>query len=143
MTIDKARIAFLYAVFAAIAIAANLLTQVIVISLYSGQFSIALSILLGTIVGLPVKYVLDKKFIFNFATRNFAHDSKVFSLYVLMAIFTTLLFWGTEALFQILFNNESMRLLGGAIGLIVGYFLKYQLDKKFVFVDHSQGITND
>jgi putative flippase GtrA len=99
--------------------------------------------LLGTAVGLPVKYVLDKKFIFHFTTHNFAHDSKVFSLYVLMAIFTTLLFWGTEALFQILFNNETMRLLGGAIGLIAGYFLKYLLDKKFVFTTHSQGVNND
>jgi putative flippase GtrA len=143
MTIEKAKIIILYAVFAAIAIASNLLTQIIVISLYSGQFSIALSILLGTAVGLPVKYVLDKKFIFNFTTLNFAHNSKVFILYVLMAIFTTMLFWGTEALFQILFNNETMRLLGGAIGLIAGYVMKYQLDKKFVFTTHSQGVIND
>lgn len=139
----KTQVVFLYSFFAAIAIAANLVTQILVIYFYSGEFSITLSILLGTAVGLPVKYVLDKRYIFNFSTINFAHNSKVFGLYVLMAIFTTLLFWGTEALFQILFNNETMRLLGGAIGLIAGYFLKFQLDKKFVFISHTQGVNND
>jgi hypothetical protein len=34
---------------------------------------------------------------------------------------------------QVLFNSETARLAGGALGLTLGYIAKYQLDKRFVF----------
>lgn len=94
---------------------------------------IAASILAGTAVGLPIKYVLDKKYIFRFTAQNVLHDTRLFVLYSVMAVVTTAIFWGTELLFQIAFGTEALRLTGGAIGLVVGYLIKYQLDKRFVF----------
>ena len=133
MTKSKVHIAALYALFAGIATGANLIAQVLVTQNYDGQFDIMISIIVGTLVGLPVKYVLDKKFIFAFTADNIAHDSKLFVLYSLMAVVTTLIFWGTELAFQWIFGTELLRLTGGAIGLVIGYFIKYQLDKKYVF----------
>lgn len=129
----RTKIAVLYTLFAAVSTVANLGTQALVTKLYEGNFSIAISIVLGTAVGLPVKYVLDKLFIFKFRADNIAHDSKLFVLYSLLAIVTTAIFWGTEVLFQVWFGTEFLRLVGGALGLIIGYTVKYQLDKKYVF----------
>lgn len=129
----RMKIALLYSVFATLALLANLGSQAAFLRLYEGEFAITISVLVGTAVGLPIKYVLDKKYIFNFTANNLFHDSRIFVLYVLMAVVTTSIFWGAEALFQLWFQNEGMRLLGGAVGLIIGYLVKYQLDKKYVF----------
>lgn len=130
---SRMKIVVLYSLFAATALVANLGSQAAFLRLYDGTFAIALSVFVGTAVGLPIKYVLDKKFIFNFTANDLLHDSRVFILYGLMALVTTAIFWATEALFQLWFQTEPMRLLGGAIGLIFGYLVKYQLDKKYVF----------
>jgi putative flippase GtrA len=128
----------LYALFAAIAIATNIGTQDIVTRLYHGPFDMTLSMLFGTGVGLAVKYLLDKRFIFRFKARDLAHDGQTFILYSCMGIFTTLIFWGAEFLFDHLFQTKELRYLGGIIGLAIGYLTKYYLDKKFVFTErHS------
>lgn len=129
----KLRIVFLYSLFAAIALVSNLLSQALFVRYYQGFFAIEISVVIGTAVGLPIKYVLDKKYIFVFKADNVLHDSKLFIFYAAMALLTTSIFWGTEALFQYLFQNETMRLLGGGFGLVIGYLIKYQLDKKYVF----------
>jgi len=128
------RIVVLYSAFAALATAANLGTQAAFLSLYDGWRAVELSILAGTIVGLPLKYVLEKRYVFSFRSRDLAHDGRLFFVYSLMGVFTTCLFWGIEYLFHWLFNTDAMRYLGGAIGLAVGYVIKYHLDKRFVFV---------
>jgi putative flippase GtrA len=127
-------IALLYAVFAAISTGANIGCQALVVWGYSGPSAVPLSILAGTAVGLPIKYVLEKRYIFRFSAANLTHDSKLFVLYSLMGILTTALFWGIEFAFHQAFNSDAMRYLGGLIGLTLGYLLKYQLDKRFVFV---------
>lgn len=130
----SARIVLLYALFATIATGANLASQAIITALYRGQYNIALSIVVGTIVGLPIKYLLDKKYIFGFRTANLVHDGKLFVVYGSTAVVTTAVFWGAEYLFQFLFGGDIMRLVGGAIGLVAGYLIKYRLDKRFVFI---------
>lgn len=130
---SRMKIVVLYSLFAATALVANLGTQALFLRSYDGYYAIAASVVLGTAVGLPIKYILDKKYIFKFTANDLLHDSRVFILYVLMALVTTAIFWVTEALFQLWFQTEPMRLLGGAIGLIIGYLVKYQLDKKYVF----------
>ncbi len=87
----------------------------------------------GTGVGLVVKYILDKRYIFRFRARNVVHDSRVFLLYALMGLATTAIFWGFEFGFHHIFASKEMRYLGGVIGLAIGYLTKYQLDKRFVF----------
>jgi putative flippase GtrA len=54
-------------------------------------------------------------------------------MYVFFGIFTTLLFWGIEYLFHAAFRSDAMRYLGGAAGLALGSYIKYHLDKRFVF----------
>jgi hypothetical protein len=31
--------------------------------------------------------------------------------------------------------------MGGVLGLSIGYYIKYQLDKRFVFVDKSEKVV--
>lgn len=129
-----ARIGLLYAGFAALATLANLGAQALVVWAYRDAYVIEVSILAGTAVGLLLKYILDKRHIFTFQADNLRHDSKLFALYSLMGVFTTALFWGVEYAFHWLFGTDAMRYLGGAIGLALGYVIKFQLDKRYVFV---------
>jgi hypothetical protein len=116
-----------------IATAANIGAQDIVIRSYRGAFSISASVALGTGVGLIVKYLLDKRYIFRFKPRNALDDGYTFTLYVLMGVVTTVIFWSFEAGFQYAFHTKELRYLGGVIGLVVGYVAKYRLDKRYVF----------
>ena len=123
----------MYALVSALAISANILTQAVVIWIYSGVYAVELSMLAGTAAGLPIKYVLEKKYVFYFKSKNLGHDTKLFILYGLMGVFTTAIFWGVELTFHCFFGTDTMRYLGGAIGLTVGSYFKYHLDKRFVF----------
>lgn len=129
---------FLYAAFAVISIAANLLTQAGVFSLgligrYPNGWVLSGALVAGTAVGLLVKYGLDKKFIFQDTSAGVAAHSRKFMLYSGMGIATTLIFWLTEALFAHLFHSQAMIYVGGVLGLSVGYIVKYNLDRRFVF----------
>ena len=59
------QLVLLYVFFALIATAANIGAQDGFVRLYSGSMSVELSVLIGTGVGLVVKYVLDKRYIFG------------------------------------------------------------------------------
>ncbi len=122
-----------YAIFAVIAIVSNLATQRAVFSIIEGPYVIVAALILGTAVGLVIKYVLDKKWIFGDPSSGVAAHSRKFGLYTLMGVATTLIFWGTETAFWLIWQNEAMRELGAVLGLGVGYITKYQLDKRFVF----------
>lgn len=127
------KVAITYLIFAVIATAANILSQEVSLHIYTGVYPLFVSILCGTAVGLVIKYYLDKRYIFSFEAKSFSHDSKTFFLYSFMSVFTTFVFWGFEFSFDYLFQDKMMRYLGGAIGLAIGYLIKYQLDKRFVF----------
>jgi putative flippase GtrA len=127
------KLAINYAIFAQIATAANIGAQDLVIRTYSGTFDILASVVVGTGVGLVVKYILDKRYIFRFRARSVTHDTQTFALYTVMGLVTTVIFWGFEFGFQYIFETKEMRYLGGIIGLAIGYLTKYQLDKRYVF----------
>lgn len=129
------KLALNYTIFAIIATIANIGSQDLFLRAYSGGFAIVLSVLVGTAVGLLVKYWLDKRYIFGFRTSGVAEDSWLFTLYTAMGVLTTAVFWGFEFAFHFLFATDLMRYLGGALGLAIGYLMKYHLDKRFVFVD--------
>lgn len=122
-----------YSLFALISTIANIGSQDIVTRLYSGVYSVSLSVLVGTAIGLLVKYILDKKYIFRFQIKNFSHETQTFVLYAIVGVVTTGVFWGLEFLFDVIFQVKKMRYLGGILGLTIGYAVKYFLDKKFVF----------
>jgi putative flippase GtrA len=127
------KLALTYALLAMIATATNIGAQDLTVRLYSGAYAVLLSVAVGTGVGLIVKYVLDKRYIFRFRAKNVAHDSRTFVLYSLMGLATTVIFWGFEFGFNAVFQTKEMRYLGGIIGLAIGYLTKYHLDKRFVF----------
>jgi putative flippase GtrA len=125
----------LYIAFAVIATAANLLTQRIVLSVNDGVVGFAVAVFTGTLIGLVIKYGLDKRWIFKDLTTGAAANSKKFALYTAMGLVTTAIFWITETAFWLNWQTEAMRELGAVIGLMIGYTVKYQLDRRFVFVD--------
>ena len=127
------RLAVVYTLLALIATAANLLAQAVAVRLWFGPWPVEVSMLVGTGVGLVLKYVLDKIYIFRFTAESAAHDVQTFVLYAGMGVVTTLIFWGFEFAFYRAFDDKSLRYLGGAIGLAIGYWAKYRLDKRFVF----------
>ena len=129
----RSRLVAWYAFFAAISIAANLGSQKIAFWLYQGRFAVPLSVCVGTAVGLIVKYLLDKAWIFRYPHRSVAHGIQTFTLYVVMGLGTTAIFWAVEFGADAIFHSEPARLAGGAIGLTLGYIAKYHLDKRFVF----------
>lgn len=127
------KLAINYAIFALIATAANISAQDLLIRAYSGEFSVIASVTLGTGVGLVVKYILDKRYIFRFQARSVGHDTRIFALYTVMGMTTTMIFWGFEFGFHHVFETKEMRYLGGVLGLAIGYLAKYHLDKRYVF----------
>ena len=115
----------------------NIGSQMLSIWVYEGPFSVEISILFGTVMGLPLRYFLEKRYIFNFTSKNLVHDGKLFIFYSAMGVITTLIFWGTEYAFHLIYDTDFMRYLGGVLGLSIGFYVKYQLDKKYVFVNSS------
>lgn len=131
--LSSGRLAINYTVFALIATAANIGAQDLIVHIYSGAFDILASVMVGTGVGLIVKYILDKRYIFHFKAQSLAHDTRTFTLYTIMGLATTAFFWGVEFGFHHIFESREMRYLGGVIGLAIGYLIKYHLDKHYVF----------
>ena len=128
-----------YIIFAIISTIFNLSFQWLSFFVHQGFLALYLAMFMGTLAGLIVKYVLDKKFIFYHEVKDKKDDAKKFALYSLMGVFTTVIFWGTEIMFDMFLENDNAKYLGAIIGLSIGYVIKYFLDKKFVFV-HKEGV---
>lgn len=128
---------FKYALFAVIAMLANIGTQYVGLLVYSGEFALYLAIVFGTAVGLLVKYALDKKYIFYYFSKGVKDDFKKFVLYSIMGIATTLIFWGFELGFDAVFKIDSAKYIGAVIGLTIGCVIKFNLDKRFVFIKNE------
>jgi len=122
-----------YALFAVAATVLNLGLQSVVLQMVSSPIALYLALLVGTAGGISLKYVLDCRYIFSVARRGARASMVTFVLYTLMGGVTTAIFWGVELLFTTLSGGECAAYLGGAVGLTLGYAVKYQLDKKFVF----------
>ncbi len=103
-------------------------------SLLGHRYDLELAMLSGTAVGLLFKYVMDKRYIFAFETEDVLHEGRTMLLYGLMGVFTTLEFWVVELLFNHFLAFAGARYVGACLGLALGYWLKYQLDQRFVFV---------
>ena len=58
-----------------------------------------------------------------------------------MGVFTTAIYWGVEYAFHLIFATDTMRYVGGVIGLAIGFYVKYQLDKKYVFVSGDKEVA--
>jgi putative flippase GtrA len=127
-------LAIRYALFAALATLANIASQALSLQLLAGRHELWLAMGVGTGVGLVTKYLLDKRWIFAYVTEDIGEDFRKFSLYTLMGVATTALFWATELAFHHVLQADWAKYLGAVLGLGLGYLAKYQLDKRFVFV---------
>lgn len=126
-------LALRYAAFAVLATIANLATQRLVIGAIPGAAGFGLAVVAGTAVGLVLKYLCDKRWIFRDHTRGLAHHGRTFGLYTMTGLVTTAIFWGTETAFWLVWQTREMRELGAVIGLAIGYVLKFLLDRHIVF----------
>lgn len=132
------RLVLRYAAFAAAATLLNLGVQWLSFLVYDGPLALYLAMTAGTGSGLIFKFLLDRKWIFFQKPESAAKGLRRFFMYTLMGVATTVLFWGTEILFDALLPHAWARYLGGAIGLVLGYTAKFFLDRRFVF-DVGQG----
>lgn len=128
----------LYALFAAVATLVNLASQWVTLNAaatlgFAWWARLVPALIVGTGAGLIVKYVLDKRHIFKDRSRGVSAHARRFSLYTMMGLFTTAIFWATELLFALFDPTGNLIYLGGAIGLAIGYATKYYLDRRYVF----------
>ena len=130
-----AGLALRYTLFAVIATLANLGMQRLVLTAGDSGAVFTAAIGAGTLVGLVVKYVLDKRWIFYDSSTSLRAHGRKFALYTAMGIVTTCIFWGSETAFWLIWGTDTMRELGAILGLMVGYVTKYILDRRFVFTD--------
>ncbi|PVH30133.1 GtrA family protein [Pararhodobacter oceanensis] len=130
---SRASLVFRYSVFAVIATLANLGAQRLVLMLGETRAWFALAMITGTALGLAVKYALDKRWIFADMSTGLRAHSRKFSLYSAMGLVTTAIFWASETVFWVVGQTHSAREIGAVLGLAVGYVVKYQLDRRFVF----------
>ncbi|MEX2131690.1 MAG: GtrA family protein [Pseudohongiellaceae bacterium] len=131
-------LALLYGFFAAISILINILGQELSLQIYSASYALPIAVAVGTLTGLISKYLLDKRYIFKYRSLHIADDIRTFSAYTLTGAGTTLLFWAFEFGFEFLFATRMARYTGAVIGLTLGYLIKYQLDKRLVFIRPGQ-----
>lgn len=127
------KLAVKYIIFAVIATLVNISFQWLSLKIYDLRFSLYVAMFVGTIAGLAVKYVLDKKYIFYHKTETKTEDAKKFLIYSFMGVFTTVIFWGTELAFNSIWQHPVSKYAGAVAGLSIGYITKYRLDKRFVF----------
>ena len=123
-----------YAAFALIATLANLTTQRLVLAGEDGALFFGLALAAGTLVGLVIKYLLDKRWIFRDLESGLKTHRRKFTLYAMMGLLTTGIFWGVETIFWLVWRTDLMRETGAILGLTIGYVVKYRLDQRFVFV---------
>lgn len=128
----------LYSGFAAVATCVNLITQAVLTEVYRGPLAYFVALVSGTLAGLIVKYILDKRYIFHFVSQSAKQDAQKFTIYTIMGVATTAIFWGTQTFFYLAIPEAWAKYVGAVIGLSIGYFVKYQLDKRFVFKHHDQ-----
>jgi hypothetical protein len=134
-------IAIRYGLFCVFAIAINIITQFMFdqfflkIDMPKVLFinSEIISLGIGTFTGLVAKFFLDKKYIFNASFDTPNQTLTGFILYTAMGLVTTVIFWGSELGAYEIFNNNGIKYFAGVVGLTIGYYIKYHLDKKFVF----------
>ncbi len=126
-----------YSTFAVLATLANLAMQRLVLGQGRGAFIFAAAVAAGTLTGLVIKYVLDKRWIFADLGTGLKDHGRKFTLYTVMGLVTTMIFWGSETAFWLIWRSDVMRETGAVLGLAVGYVVKYQLDRRYVFTSSA------
>ncbi len=119
-----------YVLFAVVAGVANLGAQELFLRSIGWPLA---SIVFGTGVGFVAKYALDKRWVFFDPYDGHAAEARKVLIYGTFGIGTTLLFWGVEVGCWHLGGTAEAKYVGAIIGLTLGNWIKYLLDKQFVF----------
>ena len=125
-----------YILFAILAMTVNIFFQYLSFLLIDHKYELYIAILNGTILGMILKYYLDKNYIFYYVKKKF-NNKNIFLLYIFTSIFTTIIFWAIELWFSYYVNINYSEYIGALVGLTLGYSLKYILDKHLVFNNQS------
>jgi len=125
-----------YVLFAVLATLANLLTQEASIRL-APEAPLSFSILMGTAAGFILKFVLDKKWVFDDTYAGHRQELQKIGLYGVFSVLTTLVFWGFEITFWVIWQTDFAKYTGAVLGLAVGYAAKFLLDRSFVFKERQ------
>lgn len=140
---SRAKIASRYALFAVAATAGNLLAQAAILAVYADIGALIAALGVGTVVGLVIKYELDRRYIFHFRSRTKKEHGRSFVLYSFSGMATTVIFWGSEIALHLASDGwPPAKYMGGAIGLAIGYVIKYQLDKRYAFRFRQDDASN-
>lgn len=121
-----------YVLFAVLATMANLATQETVYRI-APVARLETSILMGTVAGFLLKYLLDKKWVFEDSYSTHRRELRKISLYGAFSVLTTLIFWGFEMTFWVIWRTDFAKYGGAVLGLAVGYAAKFILDRTYVF----------
>jgi len=119
-----------------VATLANLITQEAVIRV-APVAPLALSILMGTAAGFILKYVLDKRWVFEDDYGGHRQELQKITLYGAFSVLTTLVFWGFEVAFWMIWQTDLAKYTGAVLGLAIGYAAKFFLDRTFVFKERQ------
>jgi putative flippase GtrA len=119
-----------YVLFAVIAGAANLGAQELFLRVIGWPL---VSVVFGTGVGFVAKYVLDKRWVFFDSFDGHAAEARKIFVYGAFGVGTTLLFWSIELGCWHLAGTAEAKYAGAVVGLTLGNWIKYLLDKHFVF----------
>ena len=121
-----------YVFFAVLSGVANLAAQEIATRVVP-LAPLMLSVLIGTGVGFLTKYVMEKRWIFLDPYESHAAELRKITVYGLFGVGTTLLFWAIELGAWHVWGTVEAKYLGAALGLALGNWIKYVLDKHWVF----------
>ena len=121
-----------YLILCFFAIFLNIVSQQIFLLFFAGPYSIEISILIGTIMTFFLRFYLEKNFVFLKDKFSFKTESMLY-MYFVSSIFTTLIFWIFEYSFHLFFDTDFLRYIGATIGLLVGFYIKYKIDKGLTF----------
>lgn len=121
-----------YVSFAVVSGLANLASQEIVVRLIPPAPLMA-SVLVGTGIGFGVKYMLDKRWIFLDGYDGHKQEIRKIIVYGISGVATTMLFWGIELTAWHVAQTAYAKYAGAAVGLALGNWIKYFLDRHYVF----------
>ena len=120
---------FLYFLFALLSTFVNIIGQHIFLNYYENLF---LAVIVGSAAALFFKYILDSSIIFD-ASKQISLET--FLRYAFIGACITPIIWLVEVIFLNIFGTVFMRDVGAFLGIALAYYVKYEMDKRYVFKD--------
>ena len=118
---------FLYFLFAFLSSIVNLIGQHIFLNYFENLF---LAVVCGSAAALIFKYVLDSSIVFE---GNREINLKTFLTYAFIGACITPIIWIVEVTFLNIFGTVFMRDVGALLGIALAYYIKFEIDKRYVF----------